>query len=346
MAMYGNRWTVERSLGEGGQAHVFVVSDETGAYESAVLKRLKNKESPQRLARFKSEAAALRDISNPHVLRLVDMDVDGPAPYIVTEYCVGGTLAQADIDSFSTADRVRLLSDVLEGVASAHERGIVHRDLKPENIFLRSTRGPAVVGDFGLSYFESGERHTLLDEAVGLWLFIAPELEDGRVADVKPTADVYALGRLIYWVMSGKQVFSREKHRTTEYNLGRAMLDERYELFNGVLDQAITADPGSRLGSAAELRAEFERAARLFLDGYRAVTSFPQRCTYCGDGLYRRIAANSPDELRNNLGMAMPAGPKWRVFACGNCGHMLWFRPDMGKNRNWLDGPFVDPGIQ
>ena len=338
MAQTFGRWQIDRPLGEGGQAHTFLVRDTTGEYpDVAVLKRLKNPSNPQRLARFKQEAEALQRVSHPHVLKLVDFSVDDPKPYIVTEYCAGGNLAEANVQDLPLERRMDLCLEITDGLSATHSAGIVHRDIKPENIFLRAAGGPAVVGDFGLSFFENGERQTLVDEAVGPWLFMAPELEDGAAQDVAPTADVYSLGKVVYWVLTGK-TFSREKHRQQPFSLVALKQDERFEHFSQVLDSMIVAAPSERLKDANMAWQRLERACRLFLDGYRAIGVRPSRCDYCGLGPYQMLRTHSSTDLHNTLGIASVGSPRWRIFCCANCGHLLYFRPDLSKNPDWLEG--------
>jgi len=187
--LYGDKWEIVRSLGEGAQAHTFIARDTTDSEGSPfVLKRLKNLD---RLARFKQEVEAVKGLAHPNVVRLVDFDLDAPRPFIVTEYCAGGNLEEADPFWITSAENAfRLFDEICQGVVAAHNAGIIHRDLKPANIFLRSRLGPAVVGDFGICYvLDDGTRLTITDEAVGARLFIAPELEDGRAQLVSEKSD-------------------------------------------------------------------------------------------------------------------------------------------------------------
>src|SRR5687768_13610023 len=89
--VYGDRWEIVRSLRGGGQAETFVVRDTNDASGDTqfVLKRLRN---PERHGRFKTEVSALRALSHPNVVRIIDADIDSNKPYLVMEYCVGGSL--------------------------------------------------------------------------------------------------------------------------------------------------------------------------------------------------------------------------------------------------------------
>ena len=154
------------------------------------------------------------------MVAIQDYDLDADRPYLVTEWCEGGELSEIDLSEISIPERLGLLVGVCQGVAHAHSGGVTHRDLKPGNIFLRGD-GTPVVGDFGLCFIEGGERLTFVDEAVGPRLFMAPEMEEGRSDEVGPWSDVYSLGKVLYWLVAQKRVFSREKHRQPDWDLTR-----------------------------------------------------------------------------------------------------------------------------
>jgi serine/threonine protein kinase len=257
--IYGDRWEIIESVGEGGQAHTFLVKDNKGEGEiQYILKRLKPR---SRIERFKREIEVVRNLSHPNIVQLIDFDLTAKEPYLVTEYCSGGSLAKAKpFWQDSPIEALDTFQQVCEGVAFAHNNGIIHRDLKPDNIFLRSKNGPAVVGDFGICYLEEdGTRITLTEEAVGPVHYMAPELEEGRIANVSPKSDIYSLGKLLYWLLSGGKIFSREKHRDPEWDLkgprkwsGRNASEEFWkniymEHVNRLLDKMIVNDSQQRI---------------------------------------------------------------------------------------------------
>lgn len=176
---YGARWETLESLGEGGQAHTFVVRDvQVEGTVRYALKRLKN---TNRLERFRTEVDILRSLSHPNVIKLVDFDLENDPPYFVSELCEGGDLTNYRSTYKDNAPKALItFIEICKGVAAAHEADVIHRDIKPANILFRTDEGPVVVADFGIAYVEDGERQTLTDEAVGPRNFIAPELEDGQ----------------------------------------------------------------------------------------------------------------------------------------------------------------------
>jgi serine/threonine protein kinase len=344
---YDDRWEVIGSLGEGGQAHTFLVRDTEGQSETRyVLKRLKN---INRIERFKREIEAVRNLSHENIVRLIDFKLEAEKPYLVTEYCSGGSLSQAE--PFWHESPIRALGvfqQICKGVAYAHSQNVIHRDLKPDNVFLRTKDGPAVVGDFGICWVEEdGTRITLTEEAVGPRLFMAPELEDGRVDDISPKSDTYSLGKLLYWLLSEK-VFSREKHREPELDLkglkrwtGRTATEEHWdniymEHVNRLLDRMIVANP--------EERPDVHRVLQMSKDVVRLVQKefnpiakgIQQPCTYCGYGYYElRAAGRKEGEM---FGFSLVGPSDWRILVCNKCGHVQLFRVEFAERKDWWAG--------
>jgi serine/threonine protein kinase len=111
---------------------------------------------------------------------------------------------------------------------------------------LSDLRTP-VVGDFGLCLLaDQEERLTEVNEPVGARWCMAPELEDGINLDVGKDADVYSLGKILYWLLSGGKIFSREKHRTSQYNLTRDRKDAGIFFVYDLLEGMIEAEPARR----------------------------------------------------------------------------------------------------
>lgn len=345
--IYGDRWEIVKSLGEGGQAHTFLVTDAKGVGETYyVLKRLKN---INRLSRFKREIEAIRNLSHENIVQLKDFDLEAEKPYLVTEYCSGESLDKAR--SFWHNDPIKaieLFQQICEGIKHAHSNGIIHRDLKPANIFLRTKAGPAVVGDFGLCYIDDdGLRITLTDDAIGPRLFIAPELEDGRAKEISAKSDVYSLGKILYWLLSEGSVFSREKHRERGWDLkDRSPVDRNLggflgwkniymEHVNRLLDLMIVHNPRER-ESVYSIISFIPRLIRLVQKEFNPIDKdIKQPCTYCGYGYYL-LCVSDNDALRK-FGFTPVGAADWRVYSCSFCGHVQTFRVDIAgeeqKNR-------------
>ncbi len=343
--VYGDRWEVEQSLSEGGQAHTFLVQDhEESGEERYVLKRLKRTD-PQGIGRFRNEVEAIENLNHPNVVELIDHDLGAEKPYLVMEHCAGGTLA--DSTPFwrgSPTQTLHLFEDVLAGVAHAHRQDVVHRDIKPGNIFLRSDDGPAVVGDFGLCLLEQASRKTQTGEAVGAFRYMAPEFEDGRLDNPSPKADVYSLGKLLYWMFRG-EVFSREKHREHQWDLRKHNLDTptgwehpHLEHINMLLDLMIQEDPDDRR-SLANIRALVSKKKPLLANQKHPLREdMQQLCDFCGQGYYV-TKAQDPNSVRQ-FGFDPVSESNWRIVACNVCGHVQAFRLDHTERPGWYEAPF------
>jgi serine/threonine protein kinase len=150
------------------------------------------------------------------------------------------------------------------GVGHAHSEGVIHRDLKPANIFLRSDLRTPVVGDLGLCLLaDQEERLTEVNEPIGARWYMAPELEDGIHLEVDAEADVYSLGKVLYWLFSGGKIFSRERHRVAQYNLTLDRKDAGIFFIYDLLDGMIVADAlQRRFKDANEVAEVVETAIR------------------------------------------------------------------------------------
>jgi serine/threonine protein kinase len=276
-------------------------------------------------------------------------------PYLVTPFCVNGTLAEADLPHASIMDTLRLFTGICQGVAHAHEKGIVHRDIKPANVFLDANNKP-IVGDFGLCFLldenaDPDQRVTeTMEVAVPRW-FGAPEARDGRLEDVTPAGDVYSLGKLLYWMLE-RRVFDRENHRSERNKLGRRVDDRReHELVHEFLDRMIVEDPVARYqGAAMVLEAAKQLILVLEAKGRPILLNFVHRCDFCGQGQYEFV--NGPEDLTRNqtssqeLGFsnvhhASPANYRsffYMIAICNKCSHVQLFRPDMvkGAAKLWM----------
>lgn len=329
---YG-KWRIRRSLSQGGQAHTFLVAED-GAPERGffVLKRLINL---NRVDRFRTEIRAYDDLSHPNLLKIEDDDLEASRPYLVTEFCEGGSLAEADIPQYSLRERLLMFIQICGGVAHAHAHSpaIVHRDLKPENIFLRDRLTP-VVGDFGICHYKDGERMTVVDEVAGSRWYVAPELAHGFAddEDVTPAADIYSLGKLLYWMLAGR-VFDREVYRTPRFDLTKGQTKSDYFFIYDLLDKMIVEVPSKRLANANEVAEAVESIIRrIDMNAHHLDLSVPQACNYCGIGFYAMIfdpsTTNAQDRLYGlGINFSVQQG-NWLILRCNHCGNIQWFRPD------------------
>jgi len=234
---FGGRWAVIASLGEGGQAHTFLVRDLADGSEGWVLKRLKNLE---RTSRFAREVEALTRLASPHVPPIVDHSLDKPA-YLVTQY-VGPDLDHEAPRPTAVLDHLDRFRQVTAAAAAAHDAGIVHRDIKPNNVVI-GPDGRAFLIDFGIcADAASGAVLTTTAEGFGHRAFAAPELELGALQAATAAADIYSLGKLLFWMVTGGGFIVREAIDPDRLPVDRSIRD----VIIPILTNAIREDPAQR----------------------------------------------------------------------------------------------------
>ena len=157
--------------------------------------------------RFAREARVLAPLENEHIVRLYDHGEDGETPFLVMELVEGANLAEVARERiFSWPEAIEIAVPVATALSYAHARGIVHRDLTPGNVLIESATGRVVVSDFGLARIA---RSTTSVTTQGL-LLGTPEYwspEQARGADSETATDLYALGCLLFWLLSGRTPF-------------------------------------------------------------------------------------------------------------------------------------------
>jgi serine/threonine protein kinase len=164
--------------------------------------------SPHSLARFRSEAEAVAQLAHPNIVQIYEIGEQNGCPFLALEYVSGGSLAQ-QLDGTPVAPRqaAELVLALAEAVQHAHERGIVHRDLKPANVLLLADGTPKVT-DFGLAKrLDGSDVHTQTGAILGSPVYMAPEQAAGDQQRIGPATDVYALGVILYELLTGRPPF-------------------------------------------------------------------------------------------------------------------------------------------
>jgi serine/threonine protein kinase len=313
-----------RPLGEGGQSWTYLARRSNGSdQDQYVLKRLKNKE---RLTRFEREIDALKKLSHPGIIRIEETADLGESPFYVAEYCEKGDLSKSDLSGKPLLDNLRLFRQVCDALAVVHEAGIIHRDLKPPNILIRRDDSIAV-GDFGLCLDLSDieERATLSSEPVGARHYIAPELEGGRAIDPKPSSDVYSLGKLLYYILSGGSL-PRERHTELTYDLRKSdSAPELYFVYDDLFNKTIVPEPHKRYTNARGLLNYVDVVIDKIEKGAHVLNlKVGQPCLYCVVGMYEEHAETAVNVVQ---------------LRCTYCGNVQTFR----KNAGWQWWKGTDP---
>jgi len=198
------RYELIRPLGHGAMATVDLAHDvELG--RPVALKRLAEHlardEGLQR--RFLREARLAARLAHPNVVRVFDVGEEDGRPFIAMEYVEGETLAEliARRGRLPAAEAARLGSQICAGLAAVHAAGLVHRDVKPQNLLL-GTDGVLKLGDFGIAAGHEGTRLTFAGTVLGTAGYLAPEQARGE--QVTAAADIYAVGAVLYELLTGE----------------------------------------------------------------------------------------------------------------------------------------------
>jgi serine/threonine-protein kinase len=212
------RYVIQRKLARGGMATVYLANDTRLTRVVAVKVMHEGLGDDQDfVSKFDREARAAAKLAHPNVVAVFDQGVDRGRPYIVMEYVEGCTLRhlitrEAPFDPVRALD---LLLPVADAVAAAHEAGLIHRDIKPENVLI-SDRGQVKVADFGLAKAVTAQTATATGLLIGTVSYIAPELVTHGKAD--PRCDVYALGVVLYEMLTGKKPHTGENPIQVAYS--------------------------------------------------------------------------------------------------------------------------------
>jgi serine/threonine-protein kinase len=262
------RYQIERVLGEGGMATVYLAHDQKHNRKVAVKVMRPELAATLGADRFLREVQVAAQLSHPHILPMHDSGEANGVLYYVMPYVEGETLKEhiARQGQLSVSETMRLGREVAEALAYAHTRGIIHRDIKPGNILLQS--GHALVADFGIARAlgDEGEVLTKTGLAVGTPQYMAPEQATGE-REVDGRADLYALGAVMYEMMAGEPPFTGPNARAI---ITRSLTEEPRSLttsragfpavVNSAVMKALAKSPSDRYANAGEMVGALDRA--------------------------------------------------------------------------------------
>jgi serine/threonine protein kinase len=187
------RYRLDRLLGTGGMASVWLATDEK--LERPVAVKLLSEPlatDPSFVARFVREAQLAARLSHPNLVHVYHLE-GGERPYLVMEYVSGGTLASA-VSADDGPDPRRVARELLAALSTVHGAGIVHRDVKPQNVLIDDD-GRSRLTDFGIARPSDATSLTQTGEVLGTMRYMAPELREGRPPT--PRSDLYSVGVLL-----------------------------------------------------------------------------------------------------------------------------------------------------
>jgi eukaryotic-like serine/threonine-protein kinase len=276
----GERYALEREIGVGGMATVYLAKDLRHGRPVAIKVVLPELSGPGGIARFLREIELAARLQHPHILPVfdsgsVDDGAGGQTPYFVMPFVEGETLRgrlgrekQLPVD-----DAISLAAEVADALAYAHAHGVVHRDIKPENILMSGGHG--VVADFGVAKaIESGASSsgeaapglTTVGLAIGTPHYMAPEQATGR-DPVDARADQYSLGSVLYEMLAGVPPFAGGAAQSVvarnmtapRPHVGKVRHDVS-EALEDVIIRAMAIDPADRFPDMSALAAALRQA--------------------------------------------------------------------------------------
>jgi WD40 repeat protein len=272
-------YDVLKELGRGGMGVVHLAW-QAGLNRLVALKMIRAGASPSsaELARFRTEAEAAARLEHPNIVRVYEVGTHDACPYFSLEYVAGGSLAAslrgAPWPARPAADLLEVLARAMQ---YAHQRGVVHRDLTPNNVLLQAPGlqpgdfGTPKITDFGLArLLVGGSGHTQTGDIFGTPSYMAPEQASGRGKDAGPATDVYALGAILYELLTGRPPFRGETAYDTllQVNAGDPVPPTHLQPtlprdLETICLHCLRKEPTKRYASAQDLADDLRR----FLDG-------------------------------------------------------------------------------
>ncbi|MGD8321768.1 MAG: protein kinase, partial [Gemmatimonadota bacterium] len=263
-----DRYDIQRVLGEGGMATVYLASDLKHGRDVALKVMKPDIGASLGTERFLREIDIAAKLSHPHILPLFDSGEANGLFYLVMPYVDGETLRERlDREGPLPLDQaVTVASEIADALAHAHDKGLVHRDIKPANILFQS--GHAAVTDFGIAVPTTGEEYTRLTRtgvAVGTVAYMSPEQAAGD-REVDARTDIYSLGCILFEMLEGSPPFGGQSPQAVLAGkltgrlpqLTRAA--ELPETVRPVLERALAPRPQDRQEDARRFATELQTA--------------------------------------------------------------------------------------
>jgi hypothetical protein len=257
---------------------------------------------PADLARFRAEAEAIARLQHPNIVQIHEIGEHDGRPFFSLEFCAGGSLAQRlNGTPLPPREAAQVVETLARAVQAAHDRGVIHRDLKPANVLLSAEGGPPgaegddsraagplggilKITDFGLAKKLDEAGQTASGTVLGTPSYMAPEQAGGKGKQAGPAADIYALGAILYELLTGRPPFKAATPLETILQVlseepvpPRQLQSRTPRSLETVCLKCLAKDPRQRYATARDLAADLRR----YLQGEPIRARRPGLLTYC-----------------------------------------------------------------
>jgi serine/threonine protein kinase len=283
------QYQISEQIGQGGMATVYkAYQPSINRYVAIKILPSQYAQDPNFVKRFEQEARAIAALEHPHILPVYDFGTQEGLTYMIMRYIKSGTLSNLMGQALPYERVVRMIGDVANALDYAHKQGVVHRDIKPTNILI-DNNGEALLTDFGIAKLMTSTEATQLTGAgnvLGTPAYMSPEQAKGGRIDGR--TDVYALGVVLYELLTGQQPYQAEtpvavvlKHVSEPLTLPRIINPNIPDPLEQVVVKAMAKAPEQRYQTAGEMQRALQQALRDIESGSRTVnmpsaTSQPQ----------------------------------------------------------------------
>ncbi|MDQ2715051.1 MAG: serine/threonine protein kinase [Chloroflexota bacterium] len=294
-------------LGHGGFADVYL-GEHVYLKTQAAIKVLHTRIVDEDIETFRAEAQTIAHLLHPHIIRVLDFDVDNQLPLLVMDYAPNGTLRQRHPKGSQLPPVVFLpyVKQIASALQYAHERKLVHRDVKPENMLI-GYRNDILLSDFGIALIAQTSQSQSTDETViGTMSYMAPEQIQGKA---RPASDQYALAVVVYEWLCGAKPFNGSYVEVISQHLSAPppLLHERIAIppaAEQVILRALAKDPRQRFPSMQEFAEALERAYQYQApQSVRPITQPMDRTP-----VYTPVLPYDPTPRSGNVYSQMPGG--------------------------------------
>lgn len=333
----GGRYELERLIGRGGMARVYLARDRILKRQDAVkILYAGDVTDPLFVERFRREARAAAALSHPNIVTIFDWGEDEGRYYMVMEYVPGENLKQIITrrGALPEAEALDIAAQVAAALQVAHDHGVIHRDVKPQNILVEPS-GHVKMTDFGIARAAGLTQLTATNVVAGTPHYLAPEAAQQQPVDNR--ADIYGLGVVLYEMVTGKELFSGGslievalRHVHDEPPSPRQAQPSLSPATEAIILKALAKRPADRFATAAEMRdalvADRETLLRpATVPDPQATVRVPEAAATAAAATVPAIAGESAEPLGETARWRMrqpPARPRLR--ADGTPANLWW----------------------